>query len=149
MIYDKLDNQHLYRDISPRIATALDFLVNTNLAETPCDTYKLDDDNVFAMVQEYETKAKEDVLSEGHYQHIDVQYIVEGEEFIGVHLKGDEQPEIEKPEDDYKLYDCPTNFIPMKKGMFMILFPGDLHMPCIRNSEQGTYVKKVVVKVKV
>ena len=51
-------------------------------------------------------------------------------------------------ENDYDFYECETTPIKVSAGMFTIFFPEDLHMPCIK-AEESSYVKKVVVKVKI
>lgn len=40
-------------------------------------------EDVFVSVDEYRTKKKEDVLFESHRRYIDLQYVMEGEEYIG------------------------------------------------------------------
>jgi YhcH/YjgK/YiaL family protein len=148
MVLDKIENSHLYTSLSERIAKAFDYIKSTDLANTENGTYEIDGMDVFAMVQDYDTKPWEEGKVEAHHKHIDVQYIVSGEELMGVASKTNQAPYLENKEDDYDFYECETRPVLVKEGMFTIFFPEDLHKPCIQVSTP-TYVKKVVVKVKI
>jgi YhcH/YjgK/YiaL family protein len=148
MVLDKIENSHLYSGLNTRIAKAFDYIKTTDLANTENGTYEIDGMDVFAMVQDYDTKPWEEGKVEAHNKHIDLQYIVSGEELMGVASKTNQVPYLENQEDDYAFYECETRPVIVKEGMFTIFFPEDLHKPCIQVNT-STYVKKVVVKVKI
>ena len=148
MVLDKIENSDLYIGLSDRIAKAFEYIKSTDLANTENGTYEIDGMDVFAMVQDYDTKPWNEGKAEAHHKHIDVQYIVSGEELMGVASKTNQQPYETNPENDYDFYDCETKPVLVSAGMFTIFFPDDLHMPCIKVNEPA-YVKKVVVKIKI
>ena len=148
MILDKIENSDLYSNLNDRIALAFEYIQSTDLANTENGTYEIDGKNVFAMVQDYHTKPWEEGKVEAHHKHIDVQYIVSGEELMGVATLSNEKAYEENLEGDYVFFHCPTRPVLVSSGMFTIFFPDDLHMPGIKVSEPS-YVKKVVVKVKI
>ena len=148
MVLDKIENSHLYAKLSAGIAKAFEYIKTTDLANTPNGTYEIEGMDVFAMVQDYQTKNWEDGKVEAHHKHIDVQYLISGEELMGVASKTDQKPYEENPENDYDFYECETLPVKVTAGMFTIFFPDDLHMPCLKVDESA-YVKKVVVKVKI
>src|SRR5262245_7996093 len=86
MIYDTLQNASLYAvpgTLGSRIAKAFDFLRRPDLATVERGRHDIDGDNVFALVQDYETKPREQGKWEAHRKYIDVQYVVSGDECIG------------------------------------------------------------------
>jgi YhcH/YjgK/YiaL family protein len=148
MIIDKLKNASLYSSVHPNIKVALDYIRNTDLSDLAVGKYDIDGDNVFALVQEYTTKSEEDTQLESHFKYIDVQYIIQGKELMGLATKTDQEPTKIDAESDYALYEDEYLFMLFEEGMFGIFFPDDLHMPCIQ-LDDPTHVKKVVVKVKI
>ncbi len=148
MIIDTLSNATLYSGLSSRIQQAFAYLQQTDLENAETGKYEIDGTNVFALVQEYESKPMAEGKWEAHRRYIDVQYIVRGNEQIGyVHIShltpGD--------------YDADRDFLPLTgegeyltlfAGDFMLLFPDDGHMPGLVVGGSGP-VKKVVVKVAV
>lgn len=149
MVIDHLSNCEQYAHLKPGINKAFAYLLNTDLQNVEPGKYKIDGDNIFAIVQEYHTLDAATEQMEAHRKYIDVQYIISGEELVGHAFLSDQQLSKEySEEDDFLLVpDVPDFFTCFKAGMFMIFFPTDLHMPCIKIEKPAT-VKKVVIKVK-
>lgn len=146
MILDTLDNYHLYQSINERIAKGFEFLHNTDLDAIPSGKHDIDGDTIFALVQEYQTKPLAECKLESHKKYIDIQYVIRGEEFMGITTKNN-QKILEVNEDkDYTFYEGTTSLVLVSKGMFTIFFPDDLHQPCVQK-ELASEVKKVVIKV--
>lgn len=149
MIIDKIENAPQYYGISERIKTALDYLQNTDFMVLENGKYEIENDTIFSLVNEYKTKNANDCLLEGHREYIDVQYIAEGCEQVGVvMLDGQKAVKEYDAIDDCLLFNEKHALIFLKKGMFAIFFPDDLHMPGL-NIRKPDFVKKVVVKVKI
>lgn len=146
MILDTLDNYHLYQSINERITKGFEFLHNTDLDAIPSGKHDIDGDTIFALVQEYQTKPLAECKLESHKKYIDIQYVIRGEEFMGITTKNN-QKILEVNEDkDYTFYEGSTSLVRVSKGMFTIFFPDDLHQPCVQK-ELASEVKKVVIKV--
>jgi YhcH/YjgK/YiaL family protein len=148
MIIDKLINAHLYNKLSPRIKKALDYLRQTNLSNTANGKYEIDGSNIYAMVQQYATKARNAGKWEAHRKYIDVQFIVRGTEQIGHTNINRLVPGQYDSEKDVIFFTGEGDYLTLSTGDFMILFPEDAHKPCIAASTPGE-VKKVVVKIAV
>ena len=148
MIIDKIENYRLYVNLSEKINKAFAYIKDTDLIKMELGKYIIDNDDVFALVQEYDTKEKNECKLEGHYKFIDIQYIIHGSEFIGVTSLTNQAPVCKNEAGDYALYDSDTCLIKFETGMFAIFFPNDLHMPGIKLN-QISKVKKVVIKVRV
>ena len=150
MIIDRLENAARYFPLSKGIRKGLEYLIHENLTATLKGRYPIESDQLFAIVNEYDSIDPAGEQMESHRKYIDIQLIVSGEELIGHAIL--EQQEVSKPyneSEDYMLYaDPPAFYSKLSKGMFAILFPEDLHMPNLRVSE-AIPVKKVVVKVAV
>ena len=87
-------------------------------------------------------------LPEAHDRYIDLQYMLEGEEYIGYAERealGD--PVESREEDDVCFFEGKTCKLLIKSGSFGIFFPEDIHEPCIAAGE-SRQVKKAVFKIR-
>ncbi|MEP7318480.1 MAG: YhcH/YjgK/YiaL family protein [Panacibacter sp.] len=150
MVIDILKNASRYYALSDSITTALDYLRNTGLKNIAPGKYEIDGENIFAIVQEYETLDATNEQMESHKKYIDVQYMIDGAELVGHTILKDQVPSTAYDEaTDFMLFSEPPSFFSkLESGMFMIFFPTDLHMPCIK-TEKPAVVKKIVVKVRI
>ena len=149
MIVDRLENSNLYCDIDEKFLPAFNFL--KGLQNKPLSEGKyniLENGAVYASVFSYCTCSPDDLRYEQHQKYIDLHYIISGEEKIcwsGCHGIGAEY----NAEEDVafcKAEPPVSSMIHMKPGMFMVLFPDDLHKPkCIVSEPQK--VEKVVIKI--
>ena len=147
MIFDTLDNIKNYEGLG-KVYTALKFLSETDFTKMDLGRYELQGDDIFYMVQRYETDPNK-TISEAHKKYIDIQFMVDGEEIIGVAPISCEKTETEaKPENDVWFYECKTEPLTLIKNSFMVLYPNDLHCPGVAVNEPLSCLK-VVVKVKV
>lgn len=148
MIFDTLENIKNYEGLG-RVYTALKFLSETDFTNMPLGKYELCGDDIFYMVQEYETDP-EKTLCEAHKKYIDIQLIVTGVEAIGVVPDNDGKTLVSaKPENDVWFYECETQKMILTDGCFMVLYPSDLHSPGVGVNGKKHFCRKVVVKVKV
>ena len=147
MIFDTLDNIKNYEGLG-KVYTALQFLSETDFTKMELGRYELSGDDIFYMVKRYETDPDK-TISEAHKKYIDIQFMVQGEEVIGVAPICCEKTETEaKPENDVWFYDCKTEPLTLIENSFMVLYPNDLHCPGVAVNEPLSCLK-VVVKVKV
>ncbi|PKQ68429.1 YhcH/YjgK/YiaL family protein [Labilibaculum manganireducens] len=148
MIIDKIENSQLYAGVSERIAKAFAYINSTDLLNTEVGKYEIDGENVFALVQEYNTKNLEDCKLESHFEHIDIQYVISGTENMGVSILSKQIPHTVNNEKDVAFYKNDSTLFELTEGMFAVFFPDDLHCPCIKNGENSK-VKKLVVKIRI
>ncbi len=100
---------------------------------------------IYMLVMSYTTQGKSECKLENHKRFIDLQYVVDGEEEMGIAFEGKSINGYDE-EKDVEFYDSEVFVINLKKGDFAFLFPQDYHMPKLGN---GTEVKKVVAKIPV
>lgn len=146
MIYDTLEHLSRYQGIHPGVMKGLAFLAETDFSATQETRFELDGDKLFAFLQSYETRPVNDT-PEAHRKYIDIQYLIEGEELVGVAPLEEMTDEVEaRPENDIWFYHGPTTPLPIGNRRFLVLFPEDAHAPCIAAGAPAA-VKKCVVKV--
>lgn len=149
MILDKLKNASLYYGLDKKIAAALKFLENNNLSEYKSGRHEIDGDEIFVLVQNYQTKQLSEGKFEAHKKYIDIQFIIEGKEKIGyTHISNLSETTEYDESKDIVFLEGNGDFVTAEKNMFVIFFPEDAHMPGIETNSQG-YVKKAVIKIKI
>ena len=146
MIIDKIENYRLYTGLNKRISKAFDFIVKNDLTKMELGKHKIDGDKIFALLQEYDTKEVSEGKLERHFKYIDLQYVIQGAERMGVSTWTNQIPIDENQEADYAFYSGDSSLIKIDEGMFAIFFPHDLHMPCIKLNDISK-VRKVVIKI--
>jgi YhcH/YjgK/YiaL family protein len=146
MVTDLLTNAHLYASLGPRIARGLRFLAETDLKGLAAGRHDIDGEAVFALVSDYPPKPLSLGKWEAHRRYLDLQYVASGIERFGVTptdrlLAGDYIPE-----KDITWLSGSGDFITLAAGQFIIVWPGDAHMPGLDAGIPGQ-VRKVVVKI--
>lgn len=126
---------------------AFAFLKNNDLAKLAPGKYTIDGDNVYAFVTDDPTKDYEVSKWESHKKYIDLQYVISGEEKIGVAPVADVKlTEPYDAEKDIAHYSGPGKLYDAKPGTFFIFFPGTAHRPNITTGGNKTD-KKIVIKI--
>ena len=147
MIIDRLSNPSLLFELPSRLNRALEYLRNTDMRSVALGRHDLDGDHLFALVQEYTTRAPDDCVWEAHRRYIDVQFVVTGAERMGVaSLAEMREREAYDSARDVAFFEPGSEFVTIRAGMFAIFGPEDVHSPCHAAGEAGL-VRKVVVKV--
>ena len=152
MILDQLKNAKQYEGIHAGVDKALEAMKQYTSDNYPLGKVEIDGDNVFLLLNCYETRAKEESKAEAHRTYIDVMYMVEGAETIYVksvdslkHITAEYTPEMEALLGDT---DEDATAVRLEAGSFVVLFPQDAHSPACDADGKHT-VKKIIGKVKV
>lgn len=144
MILDSLNHIDNYFGLG-RIYDGLKFLAETDFNDHPVGRFDLAED-LYYMVQDYATKPENKV--EAHEKYVDIQCIISGTEVIAVAPIECEKTVTESyPDRDVWFYDCATQPVILTPGMYMILWPNDLHKPGLTLGDP-VQCRKVVVKVR-
>jgi len=114
---------------------------------------KLQGDDIVARVMSYETRGVEQAVLEAHRTYIDIQTPLDGSEAIEwFPQKGLTVKTPYDAADDVEFYERPGPAparVDVYPGTFVLLFPGDAHMPQLMTGDRPDMVKKVVVKFSV
>lgn len=146
MIYDTLDHIEQYAGISEGLTQGLRFLKEAKFTGEEHAEVELDGRRVFAIFQTYDTRP-ENSMPESHQKYIDIQYLIEGKELVGVAPLSDMAQVVSAdPERDIWFYHGSTVPLPLEGDRFLVLFPWDAHAPGIAAGAVSP-VRKCVVKV--
>jgi biofilm protein TabA len=150
MILDSLARADVYRPLGPRIAAGFDYLAGFDPG-TPLGRHLIDGEDLFAVVQEYETAPATEKRFESHLRYIDIQYLVSGRERM-LHAPADTL-HVQTPyrdEKDVAFYDDPpvSSSVLVLPGQFALFYPADGHKPGLMAGGRDA-VRKVVLKVRV
>ena len=151
MVFDQLKNLNKYilEDQLKKIECFLDNLSS----EIEEGYYENDGEDIYARVMSYSTSLISDCKIEAHYQYIDIQSSLIGEE--GIDIFDRDSLEIVKKYDigkDVAYYRGTTKpYISVKNipGYFSMIFPEEAHQPQISLNQHCERVKKFVIKIKV
>ena len=132
-----------------KLARALEIIEDLDWETVACGRYDVDDE-LYYMVQEYETKYPEQARYEAHEKYVDIQYIVKGVERMEFaetsKLKVTEKY---NPEKDVKFLEEPKviDASIVEAGDYRIFYPEDAHRPglCVNNTPAK--VKKILAKI--
>ncbi|MDD2652045.1 MAG: YhcH/YjgK/YiaL family protein [Sulfurimonas sp.] len=150
MVADKIEKWQNY-PFGKAWQKAFAFL-NTLTPTTKDAKYEIDGDDIFAIVMSYNTLKREDAVIESHQKYVDIQATLRGIE--GFECFGIDTLAIKTPYDaakDIAFYEknaIPHSRINVTEGCFVMFFPHDAHMPCLRVADKHEHIKKVVIKIK-
>jgi len=146
MIIDRLANSSSLYQLPARLARALEYLRGTDMRSVALGRHDLDGDHLFALVQEYTTRAADQCVWEAHRRYVDVQFVVTGAERMGVaSLAQMREREAYDAARDVAFFEPGSEFVTMRAGMFAVFGPEDVHSPCHAAGQPGV-VRKVVIK---
>ncbi len=151
MIIDKLSNFEKYLNIHPAFASVLDNIEKYSNVQLETGKYPIDGDDVFAVVNHYDTKEAEEDKFENHKKYIDIQCVLTGCEEIAAKAACDLKIAREYDEGgDYEMYSTPATYhaANLCAGEFAIFFPDEAHRPGVAATEGVCHVDKVIFKVK-
>ncbi|MBL7473255.1 YhcH/YjgK/YiaL family protein [Robertkochia sediminum] len=151
MIIDKIENSGKHKGLHSNLDMALEHLNSMNFESLVSGAYGIHGDDVYMIVKEGKTRKIEqsEALLEAHRQYIDLHYVIEGTEQIGVApLNGGAPVKAYDEKDDYALFKASYEVVTLESGMFAILYPEDLHLPEI-TMDAVSELKKIVIKVRI
>ncbi len=148
MIKDTLENVKRYYTLSDGIKKALLYIKENDLSNKADGKYLIDGEKLYINIDTYTTKNSADW--EAHRNYIDIQYVVSGEEKIGICcddycIEKQSYDEVH----DIEFFDGGNgDYITMRTGDFMVIYPHELHKPGIKLND-NIQVKKAVIKLAV
>lgn len=147
MIMDTLANWRLYTWPNDRYCAGFEHLESL-AADAPDGKTLLQGDDLFCMVQAYETTSEQGHEFEAHREFADIQILLSGEEEI--YWAPRTALTVTKPYvhdiEFQALVPEPTRLV-LLPGLFCVFLPDDAHAPCIAHVAPGP-VRKAVVKVR-
>ena len=148
MIIDYLYNINRYKTLHSEFDQAFEFLQNKDLINLSLGKHEIDGNNFFVVMDKSHGRKKEDAMLEVHKKYIDIQLVLEGTDEMGWESKDKciMTSDMYDNENDIQFFkDKPANWFKVKKGMFVVFFPNDAHLPLIGNSMIHKAIAKVAV----
>ena len=146
MIYDQLSNAEKYFCLHPLFEKAFQYLLKNDFSKLPTGKYQIEQDSLFALVNNYFSKSIDESFAESNKKYIDIQLVISGKERMGFGLFDDFTHEQYDSEKDLQKHTGKLNFIDVEKNRFVLFYPNDIHMPGLK-IEKPEEIKKVVIKV--
>ena len=147
MILDTLDKLESYGFISPLMDKVTEFFRKTDLTSLQPGRIVLQGDDLFVNVNRQDAQTREQAPIEAHQQYIDIQVPISSDEEMGYVAAGFlPAPSVPySSQKDVAFYPglCDT-YLNVRKGMFVVFFPGEGHAPAI--TERG--ILKLIVKMR-
>ncbi len=150
MNFGTIGTEYRYDFSNAAFRTAFAFLNRNDLVSLPEGWVELGN-GVRADVQRYTTSPAGELSFETHEKFFDIQYLIEGEEYLGVCTRKGLVPKTEyEAARDVTFYHDPAQAgqVLLRDGDYVIFAPEDAHKPrCLVNGAME--VRKIVVKVPV
>lgn len=148
IIYDTLSNIERYKGLSAAIDVAIRFLKSEDLLNLPEGRVEIDGETVYANHFSYTTAPlPPSSVFEAHEHYLDLHVVIEGEEKVGLTPIEDlTNPEVQTDQDAVLYTGVPQEMLSLSPGQFLLLYPGEGHLPKLVN-EAPCYVNKLVVKI--
>ncbi|MEW6195326.1 MAG: YhcH/YjgK/YiaL family protein, partial [Bacteroidota bacterium] len=83
MIFDILKHAELYFPLHEKMKVAFDYLRNNDFDNIEPGNYEIDGEDVYAIVQQYDSKPLSAGKWEAHKKYLDIQYVHSGKEKMG------------------------------------------------------------------
>lgn len=133
------------------LKTAVEHLKTTDFLAMPVGNYDLQGRDIYVQVFDMTTKPFAETRPEVHREYIDVQFLCQGSEKIGVASETGNNTVAEDllEQRDLLFYSAMENesTLTMIPGSFAVFFPSDVHRPGCA-FDQPMSVRKVVIKVR-
>ncbi len=147
MIYDNIKNTSRYFVLGEKFKKAFEYLSSTDFLNIENGEYEINGKDIYAIVNEYQTKPLSAGKWESHKKYVDIQFIVSGIEKMGFTESKKTIVLAEYDEDrDVTIYKGEGQFINVEENHFVIFFTNEIHMPSLAVNIPKQ-VKKVVIKV--
>ncbi|WP_171011347.1 YhcH/YjgK/YiaL family protein [Haloimpatiens lingqiaonensis] len=148
MIIDRINNMELYGEAESNISKALKFMKEHDFSKDEKGVHKVDGDNLYYVVAEYQTKDLEKGFWESHKKYIDVHYMLNGQEkLLYSNFKNMEiEKDYNENDDAYILKGDSEGEVTIKEGTFVLCYPEDVHMTGIKVKDSED-IRKIIFKI--
>lgn len=152
MIIGSIDNDFQHLSHIKGIGRVLDYISKANFRDIVDGKHLIDRGSLFFNLTTYRTTYNLNKLAEVHWEYIDFQYLLQGEEVIGwANYSTTQKPAIKySQQDDVAFFDevQDESHLLLKEGMYAIFYPNDIHRPGLQAS-RSCEVRKAVFKIKI
>ena len=147
MIFGNIKNLHEYDYLPAGIKKCFEYVASNDLLGFEKGSYKIDGDNLFVNIVEYETTDVENRFWEAHRNYLDLHLMLDGKEQIDVNfIENMEEKEFIEKDDFLPLEGEKNGHVILEKGDFLICYPNDAHRTAVK-IEDSQKIKKAIFKI--
>ncbi len=149
MFTGKIKEAAKYDYLAEKFKLGYKWLAENDVKSMTLGKYEISGDDVFALVQSYETQPEKERKFETHDKYFDIQYMLEGSEMFGVCAREGLKLTEDLKDEDVKFYEDPEIFgmVLLNEGEFIVVSTEEAHKPRCAAGKPAK-VRKVVIKVK-
>lgn len=149
MIFTNLKDELQNKSLSKKIYECIKFTGENDLKKYEPGKYEVPGTEIKMNIDNYNTKSEDKGMWESHLKYLDVQIMLEGQEYIAVNNIHNLEEEERHVENDFLKHKGLELFrVLLKAGDVLVFYPEDVHMPGLQ-VEKSENVKKVVFKIDV
>lgn len=147
MIFGNIKNLHEYDYLPVDIKKCFEYAASNNLLDFEKGSYKIDGNNLFVNIVEYETIDVENRFWEAHKNYLDLHLMLDGKEQIDVNFIGNmEEKEFVEKDDFLPLEGDKNGHVILEKDDFLICYPNDAHRTALKVNNPKK-IKKAIFKI--
>lgn len=151
MIYGRLKDMQNLKSVNPLLERGMEFLRTADLEALTVEDgiVELEGQDLFVLVQEYDTKTVQEKRFEAHDIYGEIQLVVKGEETMGITWREGlvtDEDLLEAKDNIYYKNPEKCNLLPYHQGDLAVFFPEDVHLTGIQLDQKSCPVKKILVK---
>ena len=147
MIFGNIKNLHEYDYLPVDIKKCFEYAAYNNLLDFEKVSYKIDGNNLFVNIVEYETIDVENRFWEAHKNYLDLHLMLDGKEQIDVNFIGNmEEKEFVEKDDFLPLEGDKNGHVILEKDDFLICYPNDAHRTAVKVNNPKK-IKKAIFKI--
>ena len=149
MIFGNITNQEEYEFLEEKIKACFAYYEENDMENMEAGIHKIDGDDFFVNIVEYETTTPENRFWEAHKDYLDLHLMLLGEERIDLNfLKDMDLLDYDKEKDFQAANGERNSYVDLKIGDFLVCYPNDVHMTALQISDP-VYTKKAIFKIKI
>lgn len=150
MIYGNINNSSAFYYLNSNLQKCLTFIKENDMVALENGTIKIENDDLFVNVVEYDTVNAEERFWEAHKNYLDLHYMINGSEKINVNFTNNmEILDFVEKDDFVSMKGNVKTEILLEDGDFLICYPTDAHMTAVKVGDTSQKIKKAIFKVKI
>ena len=149
MVFGNIRDEKEYLWLEEDVKKCFEYARNNDLLNFETGCHKIDGDDLFVNVVEYETTTAENRFWEAHREYLDLHLMLRGTERIDVNFIDNMEQKEYVPKDDFlPLFGEPNSCAVLEEGDFLLVYPKDAHRTAVQVKEPAK-LKKAIFKIKI
>lgn len=149
MVFGNIRDINDYAWLEEKVRRCFEYSTKNDLLAYEKGCYKIDGEELFVNIVEYETTTPENRFWEAHRQYLDLHFMLKGTEQIDVNfIDNMEQKNYVEMDDFLPMEGNPNSMVILEEGDFLLCYPKDAHRTAVA-VEEPMRIKKAIFKIKI